>query len=465
MTRAAYYARISSVMQSDNYSIPAQQRALEEAIAARGLQLVLPVVEEGLSARSESIEKRPGFKRLLEAAERREVDVILVHSLDRWSRNLSVTLHSFGVLARAGVAFISLTENIDYTTPEGKLFLAMLGAFAQYYSDALSKHVAKGKGERVRQGLHNNVAPFGYAWQDGVMGFDPRTEAAAREMWRLAAQGWTDHQVRERLANLGFPMSRDTVRYLLKNRVFLGEVRHRGEWYKGKQPAMVDQATWDAVRALRVSHRRTGCTPRTQPRGPVHTYVFGGVLTCARCGRHFQSSDQGTQYICWGRRAHECDQPMVTSRALGLQFGQLLERISVPQDELLDALARRPKAATARPEAIKARLARLRDLYEMGDVDRAEYVRRRAELQEEMERAARMASMENLPGAHEKLRDLGSLWLRATEDERKRIVADICSDVLVDEQRIVAIRPQEALAPLLAALLPGDGKAGYLAVG
>ena len=63
----------------------------------------------------------------------------MVHSLDRWSRNLRVTLDTFKRLADHKVAFVSITENIDYSTPEGRLFIAMIGAFAQYFSDSLSK--------------------------------------------------------------------------------------------------------------------------------------------------------------------------------------------------------------------------------------------------------------------------------------------------------------------------------------
>ena len=54
-----------------------------------------------------------------------------------------ITLQTFNALAKNGVAFASVTENIDYSSPEGRLFVAMLGAFAQYFSDSLAKHTRK----------------------------------------------------------------------------------------------------------------------------------------------------------------------------------------------------------------------------------------------------------------------------------------------------------------------------------
>ena len=131
--RAALYARVSSEEQIDNWSISAQQHEFEQLCRDKGWKVVKIYIEEGKSARSDSIEKRLQFKRLLEDCRKRDFDVVVVHSLDRWSRNLRVTLESFKQLADYGIAFVSITENIDYSTPEGKLFIAMLGAFAKVF--------------------------------------------------------------------------------------------------------------------------------------------------------------------------------------------------------------------------------------------------------------------------------------------------------------------------------------------
>ncbi len=160
--KAAAYIRVSTESQIDNWSIPAQQRELEEYCRLKGWRLLKIYSEEGISAHSDSIEKRPQFRKLLEGCKKNEYDVILVHSLDRWSRNLRVTLESFKILSENRIAFVSITENIDYSSPEGRLFLAMIGAFAQYFSDSLSKHTTKGMKQRAISGYHNGDFPFGY---------------------------------------------------------------------------------------------------------------------------------------------------------------------------------------------------------------------------------------------------------------------------------------------------------------
>ncbi len=115
---------------------------------------------------------------------------LIVQQLDRWARNLRVTLDTFNTLADNHVAFASVTENIDYTTPEGRLFTAMLGAFKQYFSDSLAKHTSKAKRERVMQGLYNGDLPFGYGkGEDGVPSVVEEEAVAVRMIFERYSTG------------------------------------------------------------------------------------------------------------------------------------------------------------------------------------------------------------------------------------------------------------------------------------
>ena len=161
--RAVAYIRVSSAEQIDGHSLGAQERLFYELCRARGWEPEGLYREEGKSAHVDSIQRRPRFRQLLDDASKGCFDVVMVHTLDRWSRNLRVMLKSLGVLAQHGVGLVSITENIDYSTPHGKMATQMLGSVAEFFSEALATHVRKGIDERAQKGFHLGSIPFGYA--------------------------------------------------------------------------------------------------------------------------------------------------------------------------------------------------------------------------------------------------------------------------------------------------------------
>jgi DNA invertase Pin-like site-specific DNA recombinase len=135
--RAALYARVST---QDQQTIPLQTRALREYSERRGWTIALQVKEIGSGASQR--EKR---EQLLEAARRREIDVVLVWKLDRWGRSVSDLLATLQELEHLGVGFVSLTEALDLTTPAGRAMAGLLAVFAEFEREILR--------ERVRAGL------------------------------------------------------------------------------------------------------------------------------------------------------------------------------------------------------------------------------------------------------------------------------------------------------------------------
>ena len=160
--RAVAYIRVSTAGQVDGHSLDAQERLFQELCSSRNWEPVGVYREEGKSAHVESISKRPVFVQLLEDAEKGTFDVVVVHTLDRLARNLRVLLESIGRLSRFDIGLVSITENIDYSTPQGKLLTQMLGGFAEYFSESLASHVRKGQGQRAAEGRHLGGIPFGF---------------------------------------------------------------------------------------------------------------------------------------------------------------------------------------------------------------------------------------------------------------------------------------------------------------
>jgi DNA invertase Pin-like site-specific DNA recombinase len=139
--RVALYARVSTINNQD----PEMQLAeLREYAGRRGLQIVEEFTDQGVSGCKES---RPALNRLMADACRRRFDAILVWKIDRFGRSLKHLVNALAELAALGVAFISLRDNLDLSTPSGRLMFQIIGAMAEFERALIQ--------ERVRAGLRN----------------------------------------------------------------------------------------------------------------------------------------------------------------------------------------------------------------------------------------------------------------------------------------------------------------------
>ena len=177
MFRAGLYARVST---TDQQTIPLQIRALREYAARRGWSITLQVKEVGSGASERQLREK-----LLDAARRREIDVVLVWRLDRWGRSVADLLATFQELDHLGVGFVSLTEALDLTTPAGRAMAALLAVFAEFEREILR--------ERVRAGL-------AHARQNGKKLGRPITAATkAGEVRTLRRAGISKAEIARRL--------------------------------------------------------------------------------------------------------------------------------------------------------------------------------------------------------------------------------------------------------------------------
>jgi putative DNA-invertase from lambdoid prophage Rac len=188
MLRAGLYARVST---NDQQTLPMQNRAMREYAARRGWTIAIQVREVG-----SGVAKREARERLIEAARRREIDVVLVWRLDRWGRSVTDLLATLQELEHLGVGFVSLTEALDLTTPAGRAMAGLLAVFAEFEKEILS--------ERTRAGL-------AHARQNGKRLGRPMTAGLqAAEIRKLHCAGVAKAEIARRLE-----IGRTSVRRIL----------------------------------------------------------------------------------------------------------------------------------------------------------------------------------------------------------------------------------------------------------
>ena len=166
--RVAIYARVSTT----NGQSPEMQLAeLREYSSRRGWEIYGEYVDSGISGSKES---RPELNRLMSDVNLRRFDVVLCWKVDRFGRSLKHLVNALADLDSYGVAFVSLRDNLDLSTPSGRLMFQIIGAMAEFERSLIQ--------ERVRAGLRN-------AKLKGKTLGRPRRIVSADEMTRLREQG------------------------------------------------------------------------------------------------------------------------------------------------------------------------------------------------------------------------------------------------------------------------------------
>ncbi len=490
----AGYVRRSSLMQRDNYSIEAQKRAIMEECARRNLPQPVFYEDDERGARGEQISKRPAFKRLLEDVEAGRRRLVFVHTLDRWSRNVMITLQSFRTLSQHRAAFVSLCEHIDYSTPEGILQLTILAAFSAYYSDMLAKHTSKGKRERAAQGLYNGDVTYGYRRAGTKMPpeQDPETFPGLRMMGELRMKGLEAEKIADAVNAAGYRtgskrfgdrlFTRDTVTAILRNEFYAafapgddrGTVMYHGERYRGQHLAAFTYEEWQQIRAVTRSMHHAGNRPQSARR----MYEFAGYVACAECGLTLRCQGHSqTHHTYYRDTARTRRLPCATGGELTVrtdlvrqQFGALLAGLVLPDNwrelirQKLVELAETAGISTAATEREKERLrlkrARILKQHREGYIDDEEMEGELAAVELALrELAAPEADgvrLDEVIAAGDRMPGIAALWEVATVEERREMVILLLEPgglyYELQKKSIVAIRPRPAFLPLLRML-------------
>src|SRR5438309_3988144 len=168
-SRVAIYARVSTVNHGQDAGL--QTRELRQFAEARGWTIASEYVDSGVSGAKDS---RPELNRLMADAHKRRFDVVLVWKLDRFGRSLRHLVNALAEFESLGIAFISLSDNLDLSTASGRLMFQIIGAMAEFERELIR--------ERVKAGMKNARAK-------GTRIGRPRANVDAAQVARLRASG------------------------------------------------------------------------------------------------------------------------------------------------------------------------------------------------------------------------------------------------------------------------------------
>jgi site-specific DNA recombinase len=501
---AVAYVRVSSEEQADaaRYSLPQQRKSIEAYCKSRGWQIAEWYADEGVSAKTDNIKKRPAFHRMITDLQegRVQAQVIVTHTLDRFARNLMLAINTLKDMSKLGIIYSSVTEaDFDYANPDKRMHLQILAMFAEYFSEKLSQHTIKGKRGRHESGLLNGDLPYGYQnpnagtelSSSGVYNSDvPVQVEREAEAVQLAFSWYADEQlsdakIAKRLNELGYRMrskrhpagcsfSKDTITAMLTNPTYAGWVTRTAGWSSnravdaervpGRHAPIVEQLLFDRVQAARKG-RRPEHQNKAQFEQMKGTYPLAGLVVCAHCGGSLrvQSQARGAYYRCTAsERGEACAATKRSIRDLEAdrQIAEIVTGLRLAPDWKARAMAAAGMDVDkSRVEAERATITRRLEKIRRFVIDEVmteeEYQRERIELGDRLARLVVPAELD-LDEAGALLEHLTALWLHpaTTQEQRKGFCGRVFARVIVDTDSglIKEIHLREGLATLFAVL-------------
>ena len=282
-TRCAIYTRKSTEdgLEQDFNSLDAQRDACAAYILSQqheGWSLVPDRFDDGGFTGGNM--ERPGLRDLLAAVRAGQVNVIVVYKIDRLTRSLADFAKIVEVLDEAGASFVSVTQAFNTTTSMGRLTLNVLLSFAQFERELTSERIRDKIAASKRKGLWmGGPVPLGYDVRNRRLVVNEAEAETVRQLMRRYLECGSGRLLIEQLERDGvctkvqnrtsgphkggIPFRRGSLYYLLANRMYVGQIRHRDEWFPAEHDAIVPLELFDAVQEkLRRGHEDKRLRPR-----------------------------------------------------------------------------------------------------------------------------------------------------------------------------------------------------------
>ena len=310
MLKAVAYARFSSDNQRTE-SIDAQLRAIRKYCEDNKISLIRVYRDEAKSAVTAD---RPAFQKMIADSEEGGFDFVIVHKLDRFSRNRKDSIVFKALLKKRGIKVISVSEPLN-DSPESVILESVIEAMAQYYSMNLSREVLKGLKENALHCMHTGGKPlFGYA-------VDPETQRyvivedeaiAVRYMYDAVLRGVGYSEILDYLRAGGFKtrngndFGKTTIYHMLQNEKYMGTyvfTMHVGKDMKKRRaqkcstdpekviripngvPAIVSEETF--MKVQEIIGKRSNKSGNEQAK---EVYLLAGKVRCGECGAAYCGS-------------------------------------------------------------------------------------------------------------------------------------------------------------------------------
>lgn len=482
MKRVAIYVRVSTLEQTEGYSIPEQTDRLNKYCEAHGWLVVKTYTDPGYSGANMD---RPALQQLFADANKAVFDTVLVYKLDRLSRSQKDTLYIIeDVLLAKQISFISMSESFDTSTPFGRAMIGILSVFAQLEREQIKERLAMGQLGRAKAGYWragSNV-PTGYDYIDGKLVINEYEAMQIRKIYELFLQGESIYAISQYMNKNytnRYSSYKDAgqVGVMLRNKLYIGMVKYNDEEFQGLHEPIIDMDTWNKVqkRYKEISEKWSD-NYRSPYKGK---HLLTGLLYCGTCGaRYFCWCSRGKKnkegkrpklgekysyYKCYSRdknstmkKADFCDNPNFRVEQLDAVILNEIEKIYLDSD-YLESLVTKPQIKKANSEMkaledkkkdIESKISKLVELYTLGAIPLELIGEKVQSLTDEKkkieEQIQKTLDAEKEPGTlslqevQEVLKDIDNIHNMPLQEQRE-IVKSLIQKVVVEHDKSITI--------------------------
>jgi len=330
---AVIYCRVSTEEQArEGYSLNSQDHVCRSYCAREGFTVDKVYVEGGVSAKTAN---RPELKKLLDycLVPKNNVNVLVVYKLDRLARNLVDHTEIITLLSRRGIALRSTTEHIDHS-PVGKLTTNMIASLAQFDNDMKGERTREGMKQALREGRWPFHAPIGYKFKTDLnfkkILIPSEHASLIKDLFTLFSKGTYRQVDLIPILKKRWPrksLTKQTLSYILKNPIYMGEIRHKylDGPTKGVHEPLIAQDMFLRTQALLNGHRPLAVPhQRNNPDFPLRNFAKCPVCSNKLTGS-WSTSRSKQRYAYYHCYQKGCPQKPITKIEIESAFQTFLK--------------------------------------------------------------------------------------------------------------------------------------------
>jgi len=338
------YLRVSTEEQAqEGFSIRGQEQKLKDYAGIKDWSIYKIYADEGISGKN--ITERPAMNELIADIKAGHVQNVLVFKIDRLTRSTADLLYLVELFNTYDCAFNSLMESIDTQTASGRMFLKIIGIFAEFERENIIERVKLGVERKVKEGYCISSHPsYGYDKPKGqkLLTVNEAEADIVREIFDMyVKQGLSQNKI-AKVFNLrglrtkeGSVWAGSNIKSILSNHTYVGKVRHhvndKSKSYigDGLHEAIISDELFEEAQELLIKNAKA--SPTKQPK--EHSF-FSGIIVCPDCGYPMKThhADKSTAYVnyrCRMKSVSMCNASGMSHKKVELAFQEYIDRIEL----------------------------------------------------------------------------------------------------------------------------------------